>query len=116
MAYLIAKCCLTAGIVVGVSELAKRSTTMGALLAALPIVSILALIWLYRDTRDIEKVIRLSDGIFFMVLPTLVFFLLLSGLLRRGVAFAPAMTSPCVVMILVYLGYAYVARKLGLPL
>jgi len=55
---------LSAAIVVSVSEIAKRSSLAGSLMASLPLVSVLSLIWLYQDTRDIEKVAALSTDIF----------------------------------------------------
>lgn len=116
MMQLTIKFALTAIVVVAVSELAKRSTAAGAMLAALPLTSILAMVWLYQDTRDVEKIASLSDGIFFLVLPTLIFFVMLSALLRRGFGFTKSMVLSSVAMIAIYLGYAHVARKFGAPI
>lgn len=85
--YLI-KILVSALIVVAVSELAKRSSLWGGLLASLPIVSFLAMIWLYMDTKDVDKVAKLSINIFWLVLPSLMFFLLFPFLLRIKVHFA----------------------------
>jgi hypothetical protein len=60
MFYLITKVFLSAIIIVGVSEIAKRSSVLGGLIASLPLVSILAMIWIYIDTKDIEKISQLS--------------------------------------------------------
>ena len=64
--YLI-KVLLTVALVVTVTEVSKRSTFLGGLLASLPLVSLLALIWLYLDTRDSTKVANLSMTIFWLV-------------------------------------------------
>jgi len=116
MIYILIKTILTALIVVGVSEIAKRYTTLAALLAALPLTSILAMIWLYIDTKDSIRIADLSIGIFWLVLPTLCFFLVLPWLLRHQIYFWASMIISCVVMILFYSLYAALGKKLGLPL
>ena len=116
MLYLIIKTVLTAVIIVGISEIGKRYTPFAALLAALPLTSLLAMIWLYVDTGDSGRIAELSIGIFWLVLPTLLFFLVLPWLLRHHFNFWVSMGVSSVVMILFYLGYATIGRKLGLPL
>ncbi|MEO5722098.1 MAG: DUF3147 family protein, partial [Chthoniobacterales bacterium] len=68
MTYLVIKTLVSALIVVGISEIARRSSVLGALLASLPLTSLLAFIWLYRDTGDVTKIAALSTGIFWLVL------------------------------------------------
>ena len=87
MLYATLKVLITSILVVAVSEAAKRSSLFGALLASLPLVSVLAFIWLYVETGDIEKIASLAQGIFWLVLPSLVLFLALPFLLRHGVGF-----------------------------
>ena len=91
MATLAVKVLLTALIVVAVSELAKRSTLAGALLASLPLTSLLALIWLYRDTADAMQAADLARGIFWLVLPSLAFFLVFPAGVKAGWTFWPSM-------------------------
>ena len=116
MLYIGLKLIITAAVVVGVSEIAKRSSTFAAMLAALPLTSILAMIWLYVDTKDSEKIIDLSYGIFWLVLPTLLFFILLPMLIKNHLGFWPSMVISAVVMIGFYLAFAFFGRKIGLPL
>ena len=116
MLYIAVKTILTAVIIVGISEIGKRHTTLAALLAALPLTSLLAMIWLYIDTGDKANIADLSVSIFWLVLPTLLFFLILPWLLRHGVNFWVSMTVSSAVMIAFYLAYAAVGRKLGLTL
>ena len=116
MIYLALKFIITAVVVVGVSEIAKRSSTFAAMLAALPLTSILAMIWIYVDTKDAEKIIDLSYGIFWLVLPTLLFFILLPLLLKNHIGFWPSLVISGVVMIGFYLAFAFFGRKFGLPL
>ena len=64
MYYLVIKTLISAVIIVAISELSRRSSLLGALLASLPLTSLLAFIWLYRDTHDTEKIAALSTSIF----------------------------------------------------
>jgi uncharacterized membrane protein (GlpM family) len=64
--YLIIKIVLTSGIIVLISELAKKSTFAGALLAFVPVISIIAILWLYAETKDVEKVSQLTSSIFWL--------------------------------------------------
>jgi hypothetical protein len=88
---IILKFALTAGLIVGISEIGKRFSFAGAILASLPLTSLLALTWLYLDTKDSEKTAVLSMDIFYAVIPSLVFFPILSVLLRSGQSFLLAM-------------------------
>lgn len=112
MAYLIFKTTITALLVVVVSEIAKRHSLLAAIIAALPIVSILTFTWLYVETRDPQKVIALCEGIAWFILPTLVFFVVLPIMLKKGVAFAPAMLISLVPMAAVYLLFLWLRRFL----
>jgi hypothetical protein len=81
------KILLSAAVLVAVSELAKRSSFWGAALASLPLTSLLAFVWLYMDTGDVKQVMNLSNGIFWLVIPSLVLFIALPLLLRSGINF-----------------------------
>ncbi|MEM7009804.1 MAG: DUF3147 family protein, partial [Thermodesulfobacteriota bacterium] len=85
-------------------------------LAALPLTSLLAMIWLYIDTKDAGRIADLSISIFWLVLPTLIFFLILPWLLRQQYNFWFSLVISSAIMIGLYLGYATIGRKLGLPL
>ncbi len=77
------KILLSALLIFAVSEIAKRSSLFGALVASLPTVSMLAMIWLWRDTHDAVRLARFSTGVFWLALPSLVLFALLPALLLR---------------------------------
>jgi len=94
------KTIVSALIIAGVSELAKRFIPVAAILASLPLTSILAMIWLYGDTRDAQKISSLSTGIFWAVLPSLLFFLVLPFLLKSGIHFPWALLISCGIMFL----------------
>lgn len=83
MHYYVVKVSISAAMIVRVSEVAKRPTFFGGLITALPFVSVLGIIWLYVDTRDVAKVAALAADIFWLVLPSPVFFAVLPWLLRQ---------------------------------
>ena len=100
--YFLTKTLITALIVAAVSELARRYTVWAALLASLPLTSILAFIWVYADTKDTGKIIELSYSVFWLVFPSLAFFLILPFLLKQGVAFPAAMAGAVAAMAALY--------------
>ena len=110
------KIIVSALVIAGVAELAKRYVPIAAILAALPLTSILAMIWLYRDTKDVQRIASLSAGIFWAVLPSLLFFLLLPLLLKNGVGFPWALLVGCVAMFLAYTLYALLLGRFGIKL
>lgn len=81
---LILKFLITVTVVLVASALARRSGWLGALVASLPLTSLLVLVWLYSDTRDPRQVADLSMGIFWFVLGSLPFFVVLALGLRQG--------------------------------
>jgi hypothetical protein len=114
MTYLIAKAALSGLIIAVVSEIAKRSPAFGALIVSLPLLSILAVIWLWRDTGDTERVAVLMVSTFWYVLPSLPMFLLMPALLRNGVGFAPSLGASYALTILLYLLTAWALSKFGI--
>ena len=116
MFYLVFKALLTGVVVVSVSEIAKRSSLLAAILASLPLTSILAMIWLYFDTKDINQIRSLSTGIFWMILPSFFFFLALPVLLKNGFRFYSALVISCASMAVVYWGYSNLIKRFGIQI
>lgn len=87
MFYMLLKIVISAVLIAAISEAGKRSSTLGAVLASIPLVSVLAMVWLYYDTRDPAKVGALALDIFWLVIPSLLLFLLLPLLLKHGTPF-----------------------------
>jgi uncharacterized membrane protein (GlpM family) len=87
MIQIIIKLILSSGIVVLVSEIAKKSTFFGGLIASIPLISVLSMLWLYLDTKDIEKIKNLSNSILWMIIPSLTLFLSLPILINIGFNF-----------------------------
>ncbi len=114
--YLVIKAAISGLIVAAVSEIARRSPGVGALVVSLPLVSILAMIWLWRDTRDVARLAAHSDATFWYVLPSLPMFLLIPLLLKREVPFFAALLSGCVLTILLYAALTLIGPRFGLKL
>jgi hypothetical protein len=102
MLYYTIKILLSSMIIVAVSEISKRSSLLGALLASLPLTSLLAFVWLYLDTGDVQKVASLSSDIFWLVLPSLSLFLLLPLLIKLGWGFWPSLAAAALVTAVCY--------------
>ena len=77
------KIIISALLIFAISEASKKFTAFGALIASLPLTSIIAIIWLYNDTHDVNKIANLSLNIFWFVIPSLLFFLLLPIFLTK---------------------------------
>jgi len=101
------KVLLTAVVVVAVAEIAKRSSFWGALLASLPLTSLLAFVWLYLETGNSQSVAALSQSICWLVLASLPFFLVLPFLLRAGWPFWPSLLGACLVTVGAYFGLVW---------
>jgi hypothetical protein len=116
MMYLLAKAALSGLLVVAVSEVAKRYPGLGGLVASLPLVSILGMIWLWRDTGDAERMAAHASGTFWFVLPSLPMFLLIPALLRRGAGFWPALGAGCILTMALYALMVWLGPRFGLRL
>lgn len=116
MLYFVIKCAIS-GVLVGVaSTLAKRYPGFGALIASLPLVSVLGMVWLWRDKPDVGNMADHAQATFWYVLPSLPMFLLIPGLLRRGTPFWAALAAGCAVTVVLYLAMTWVAPRIGLRL
>ncbi|MCB0363315.1 MAG: DUF3147 family protein, partial [Bdellovibrionales bacterium] len=104
---------LSSLIIAFVVEISRRSTFLAATLVAFPLTSILALCFLYLETNDPHKVIHLSLSIFWLVLPTLVFFVALPVLLKAGFSFWPSLVGASSTLLLVFLGYRWFLDHFG---
>ena len=107
---------LSALILVAIAEVAKRSTFWAAALASLPLTSLLAFVWLYLDTGDVQKVAALAGGIFWLVLPSLLLFVLLPILLRLGWGFWLSLAVSSAATALAYVGMVKLLAAFGIRL
>ena len=113
MLYYIIKVITSALLIVLISEISKRSTFIGGLLASIPLISILAFIWLYIDTNESEKIIDLAYSIFWLVLPSLVLFITLPIMLRKNIGFEVAMASSIIFTLIAYGIGIWAAQTIG---
>lgn len=116
MYYLLVKALLSGIIIAAVSEIAKRSPGFGALVASLPLVSLLGMIWLWRDTGDPVRMAAHAEATFWFVLPSLPMFLLIPIMLRQGFSFWVALAVGCALTVLLYLVMTWLGPRLGLRL
>lgn len=115
MGWLVTKYLITAAVVVLVSEVAKRSDRLGGLLAALPLVTVLALIWLYVERQPQVKIANHAWYTFWYVVPTLPMFLAFPMLLPR-LGFWPALLACVVITVVCFWLFALLMRRFGIEL
>ena len=116
MLYLVIKAAISGVIVAAVSEIARRYPGWGGLVASLPLTSLLAMLWLWRDTGDPTRVAELSVSTIWFFIPSVPLFIALPSLLRSGVGFWPAMAIVVAVTLALYALMFWAAPRLGLKL
>ena len=116
MLYLFIKAALSGAIVAAVSEIARRYPGWGGLLASLPLTSLLAMIWLWRDAGDVERVAELSQSTIWFFVPSVPLFIALPILLRSGVGFWVSMAIVVVGTLALYAFWFWFAAKVGIKL
>ena len=115
MAYLICKYLITAAVVVAVSEFAKAHDKLGGLIAALPLVTVLTLIWLFLEKQPVEKIANHAWYTFWYVLPTLPMFLLFPFLLPKW-GFWPTLLGCVMFTLTLFYFYTRLVKLFGLDL
>jgi hypothetical protein len=116
MLYFIIKAALSGLIVAAVSEIARRNPGWGGLLASLPLTSLLAMLWLWRDTGDGERVAELAGSAFWFILPSLPLFLVLPWLIRSGMGFWLSMVIVVAGTLALYAAWFWAAPRMGIRL
>lgn len=116
MLYLLIKAALSGAIIAIASEVARRWPGWGALIVSLPLVSVLAMLWLWRDTRDPGRLAAHAEATFWFVLPSLPMFLLIPLMLRQGFSFWLALVAGCVLTMALYSAMIGIGPKFGLRL
>ena len=107
---------LAGAIVAAVSEVARRYPGFGGLIASLPLISVLGMIWLWRDTTDPVRMADHATATFWFVLPSLPMFLLIPLMLRQGFSFGAALAAGCALTVALYLAMTAFGPKFGLKL
>ena len=113
---LVARALLAGAMIAAISEIGRRLPATAAIVASLPLVSVLGMIWLWRDTRDVTRLADHAQATFWYVLPSLPMFLLIPALLRRGLGFWPALLAGCALTVVLYGVTVAVAARAGVRL
>ena len=114
MWYLLIKAALSGILIASISEVAKRYPRFGGLIASLPLVSVLGMIWLWRDKPDAANMAAHAEGTFWFVLPSLPMFLLIPAMLRNGFGFWVSLAAGCVLTVALYALMLWAGPRFGL--
>jgi hypothetical protein len=116
LAYYITKLIITAFLIVFISEIGKKYSLAGALLAAVPLVSILAMTWMYIDTNDSSSAVEFSNRIIWLITPSMILFIAFPILIKNGIGFYPSMFISVSMTILAYYGVIFTLGKFGIKI
>lgn len=114
MSYYITKLIITTLLIVLISEISKRSPLAGAILAAIPLVSILAMTWMYVDTQESTKAVEFSQNIVWLIAPSMTLFIAFPLLVKKGLHFYPSMLISISLTVLAYYSVLYLLEKSGI--
>ncbi|MDQ7060987.1 MAG: DUF3147 family protein [Sulfurimonas sp.] len=114
MIYYITKLIITTVLIVLISEIAKRNSLMGAMLAAIPLVSILAMTWMYVDTNNAKSAVDFSNSIVWLIVPSMTLFITFPILIKKGLSFYPSMAIAIIMTIIAYYSVILLLDKLGI--
>ena len=108
----IAKILISALIIFAASEIGKRDSLLGAIIVSLPMISLITISWIYFETKDVDKIIDFSYGVFAMIMPSLSFFITLPYFLKR-INFIPSMFLSISIMVVLYFALSMLYKKIG---
>jgi predicted neutral ceramidase superfamily lipid hydrolase len=114
MAFYITKLIITTFLIVLISEIGKRSSLAGAILAAIPLVSILAMTWMYVDTNDSSSAVAFSNNIIWLIAPSMTLFFAFPILIKKGFGFYPSMLISIILTIFAYYSVIFLLEKFGI--
>jgi hypothetical protein len=116
MTFLIIKALVSGILIAAVSEVARKFPGLGGLIASLPLISVLGMMWLWRATEDPDRMATHALATFWFVLPSLPMFLLIPLMLKRGVPFWPTLAAGCVLTMALYATMVWLGPRFGLKL
>jgi F0F1-type ATP synthase assembly protein I len=114
--YYILKVLVSAILIVIISEISKRSSLMGGILASIPFLSVLAMIWMYVENKSAEGISELSTSIFWLVIPSLALFISLPIFLKKGLSFFPSLGISLLITVVCYYLMILILYKFGIKL
>ena len=116
MAWYIIKIAISALIIVIVSEISKRLPLLGSLIASLPLISVLGMIWIFQETKNTQKLITHAEGTFWYVLPSLPMFLVMPWMMKKGISFYLSLGAGILLTVILYLVMTKLLARLGMNL
>lgn len=116
MTFLIIKALVSGILIAAVSEVARKFPGLGGLIASLPLISVLGMMWLWRATEDPERMATHALATFWFVLPSLPMFLVIPMMLKRGVPFWPTLAAGCLLTMTLYALMVWLGPRFGLRL
>ena len=114
MAWYIIKIVLTAVVIVVVSEISKRLPLLGSLIASLPLISVLGMVWIFQETKSSQKLISHAEGTFWYVLPSLPMFLVMPWMMKKGISFYLSLGVGILLTIILYVIMTKLLSRFGL--
>ncbi|MEK9614678.1 MAG: DUF3147 family protein, partial [Flavobacteriaceae bacterium] len=105
---------ITALIIVIVSEISKRLPLLGSLIASLPLISVLGMIWIFQETKNSQKLISHAEGTFWYVLPSLPMFLVMPWMMKKGISFYLSLGVGILLTIILYVIMTKLLSRFGL--
>jgi F0F1-type ATP synthase assembly protein I len=114
MAWYIVKIIITALIIVIVSEISKRLPLLGSLIASLPLISVLGMVWIFQETKSSQKLISHAEGTFWYVLPSLPMFLVMPWMMKKGISFYLSLGVGILLTIILYVIMTKLLSRFGL--
>lgn len=114
--YYVIKVIISAILLVAISEISKRSSFAGGILASIPLMSVFVMVWMYIDNKSIEGIAELSSSIFWLTIPSLVLFISLPMLLKKGFGFFPSLGISILITVIAYYLMILVLSKFGVKL
>ncbi len=114
MAWYIVKIIITALIIVIVSEISKRLPLLGSLIASLPLISVLGMVWIFQETKNSQKIISHAEGTFWYVLPSLPMFLVMPWMMKKGISFYLSLGVGILLTIILYVIMTKLLSRFGL--
>jgi len=116
MAWYIIKLALTALVILVVSEISKRLPLLGSLIASLPLISVLGMIWIFQETKDSQKIITHAEGTFWYVLPSLPMFLVMPWMMKKGISFYLSLGAGILLTVILYVIMTKLLSRFGLSI
>ena len=116
MKYILFKLLISSLIIALISEVSKKSSFFGSLIASVPIISVLSLIWIYLESKNIEQIKNLSNSIFWMVIPSLMLFISFPLLLNAGLNFWTSLIIAIILTIIFYILTILILFSYGIKL